>query len=505
MTRIDRPGPALAFVAVLGLLTFGVAMAYGAVQDRERTYRYFAEAMESPAEPQAQIRWEDPVRPLTRPFEAADAARVGRAMTEAWQALATALHSGDGRALADQFAGVALARAETATAEARADGAGMVVLRSTARPAFYHRDGSLLQVEADAMTARFAVTGPDLAFFDVTMDRTLTTLTNETTGWRVFSHERQDARALAAPKAAPFAGRIAGINYYPAGTPWRAFWDGYDPAVIAADFDRIRGLGANAVRVFLPREDFLDPARRSVNLPRLADLLKQAAARGLQVVPTLFDLRGSYAPGTWSEDAVYLGAVLPVLAADPSAIAFIDLKNEPDLDFEREGRGVVLAWALSMIEVIRADAPGLRVTIGWSSVGAATALAERLDLITYHDYAPMQGSAARLDALRREFPGIPVVVTEIGASSFGLAFGLPSSPDKQARALEDRILSLAAAEGMMVWTLHDFPNPDPAAVGRSPWRRGIQSAFGLIAPDGTEKPAAATVRAAFTDYLNGAN
>jgi hypothetical protein len=211
-------------------------------------------------------------------------------------------------------------------------------------------------------------------------------------------------------------------------------------------------------------------------------------------------MRGSYAPGTWGEDMAYLQAVLPVLAAAQN-VALIDLKNEPDLDFAAEGRGTVLAWAATMAGVIRLDATGLPVTIGWSSAAEAGLLADRLDAISYHDYAATDGTAARLKSLRAAHPGKPVLVTEIGATSLDLAFGVPSSPAGQARDLARRLGALAEADGIFVWALNDFAEADAAAVGASPWVRARQSAFGLFGTDGSEKPAAAAVRDAYSRYL----
>lgn len=62
---------------------------------------------------------------------------------------------------------------------------------------------------------------------------------------------------------------------------------------------------------------------------------------------------------------------------------------------------------------------------------------------------------------------------------------------------------LSDADGVMIWTLHDFPDPDPTAIGASPWVRGLQSHFGLIAADGSPRPAANTVRTAFKSFQTG--
>ena len=99
------------------------------------------------------------------------------------------------------------------------------------------------------------------------------------------------------------------------------------------------------------------------------------------------------------------------------------------------------------------------------------------------------------------YPGVPLT----GGSSWSLLLGIPGSPARQARDLGQRTAALQGADGLMVWTLHDFPDPDPdhSVLGRSPWHRHLQSRFGVIAPDGTEKPAAQTLRAAFDDFLKG--
>jgi endo-1,4-beta-mannosidase len=59
------------------------------------------------------------------------------------------------------------------------------------------------------------------------------------------------------------------------------------------------------------------------------------------------------------------------------------------------------------------------------------------------------------------------------------------------------LAALGAADGVFVWTLHDFPQVEAAAVGGSPWVKRIQSHFGLVSADGIEKPAAEAVREGF--------
>jgi hypothetical protein len=200
--------------------------------------------------------------------------------------------------------------------------------------------------------------------------------------------------------------------------------------------------------------------------------------------------------------AAWLARVLPVLEAS-GAVSYVDLKNEPDLDFDRHGRGQVEAWALALLATARSIAPELSYTIGWAHPDAAPIMADTLDLVTYHDYGPVAESAEALARVRAAAGDRPVHVTEIGETAFSLVAGrFPASPEAQSSRLAARMAALAGADGVFVWTLHDFPDPDPAAIGRSPWVRAIQGNYGLIDVSGTERPAGTVMRRAFATLLN---
>jgi hypothetical protein len=497
-------GISIVFVTVLSLGLMGVANAYGALLERQVNYRYIDEALSLPQETLNVIRWGDPVRPLVRQINEADRRLLDRRIGDAWTNFALAQDTGDTEVLADWFGGMALSRAKSAAQTAFEDGSRMVVLRMAARPSFYHLDGSILQLEVDALTVRYLADKDGLSLFELGEDHTVSTLVNRSTGWHVAAHERRDWDThVRQDRVRPVPELLAGINYYPAATPWRLFWPNYDASVTARDLDLIQSLGANAVRIFLPRENFL-PATSGLEarLGHLRDFLDQAATRNLEVIATLFDLKGSYSTATWTQDIRYLDTVLPVLR-DAPAVALVDLKNEPDLDFKTQGRGHILAWLRSMAAVIREDAPDLALTIGWSDAGVATELWDILDALSYHDYAPIEGASKRLKDVQALAGGLPVLVTEIGVSSWSLVGDHPSSPKAQDAGLTDRMGKLASADGVFLWTLHDFPDPDQSAIGSSFWVRGLQSRFGLYDEAGQPKPAAATVAEAFKSFLKG--
>lgn len=483
------------FVGLLAGVLWLAAQAFGAAQERQVTYRYISEALSALPEKTDLVSWDAPQRPLDRPFNEADAALIGRALSEAWQQLSLAQETGAAHILRSRWAGPALERAQVSTSDAVLHGGRIAVLSQRAAPVFYHKDGSVFQAEVEMLVARFVegLDGPE--GYVLARETGVATLMNQSNGWRVFTYERRTAAPLKV-SAAPWSGSIRGLNYYPGNAPWYDFWPGFDEAQVEQDFRRIADMGANAVRAFLPVDDFLRREGHERALSDLETLLALAETTGLRVIPTLFDLRGGYETGNWALDAVYLDRVVPVLAASP-AVAFVDLKNEPDLDFATHGTASVTAWLRTMRAIVGETAPGLPVTIGWSSEVHALRLSDDVDVISYHDYAPLASTRDRFDAVKRGAGSKPVVVSEVGASSYEAAMGYPGSETAQAKELAERLASLDGADGVLVWTLHDFTKVDSRVFGASPWVRRLQTSFGLLRADGSEKPAHAAVREAF--------
>jgi len=440
----------LVFAAAVGGVLLLASAALTRATERTVTYQYIADALDALSARPNHVTWQAPVAALARPVTPGDEASLGLAMTEAWYALALAQSTGNAAILRDSFSGVAQERAERSVQDA-ALGGQMVVLAQEARPRFYHLDGSVFQAEVSMRVVRYLADGDALAHYELVDDRAITTLMNETNGWRVYAHERTAATPVDATQTGWDGAPLAGMNYYPAATPWRDFWPAFDAGVIAQDFARIADLGGTAVRVFLTTAYFTDAETQEDALKRLASLLGLAQQAGLQVVPTLFDLKPGFEPSGWGQDYAMLQAVLPILAASP-AVTLVDIKNEPDLDFEAHGRAQILAWVAAMAQLTRAEAPGLALTVGWSSSDAALELERFVDVVSYHDYADIETAGARLAAVQAATDR-PVMVTEIGVSSYEMAMGQPSSEAGQADALAARLRALDGAEGLFVWAL----------------------------------------------------
>ena len=538
-----------ATLLAFALLIAQVGQGFAAYRAGQTTYGYFYEALSLETVPFDFVTWREEIwlddavtdTLLTRgaDFTVYDGNSVGARLSEGWRAFTLALQSGETAALGDVFSGPALSRAQAAVEGAvgagsaagggtdsaagsgTGSGAQMVTLQLSAAPQFFHLDRSLIQIEAQSLIARFRLVDGQLANYTLARDQTLTTLRGESTGWHIYAHERQRTDRLdtsgignrARIAATGAQGPYQGLNYYPAASPWRAFWEAFDPEIIAADMALMADLGANSVRIFIPLAPFLADAE--ARLAQLETFVQLADAAGLSLVPTLFDLKGSYAPHTWPQDWAYLSAVLRTLQAHDN-IAFIDMKNEPDLDQNYVDPALVQAWLRTMVGLARDQAPEFAYTVGWSSAQAVQ-LIDLVDVVTYHDYASLRGTAARLAAVQARANGKPVVITEIGETSWrGIPLFAGSSPAYQARSLETRLAALSGsadfvgvqgvqgaqgaqgAQGVFVWTLHDFENLDSSAIGGSFINKNRQRRFGLFNSAGQAKPAAAIVRKAFS-------
>jgi hypothetical protein len=287
----------------------------------------------------------------------------------------------------------------------------------------------------------------------------------------------------------------AGINYYPAETPWDRFWPEYDPEVVAADFARIKSLGLNTVRVFVPFEQFGGPRVRRDRLDDLGDLLDQAEAGGLRVIVTLFDFRVDYSPLLWPQADRHLEALLTRFREHRAVLAW-DLKNEPDRDDGAAGPGRVDSWLAHTARLARVYAPHHLITVGWSTAEAAPRLAEVLDIISFHYYLPADGLPAALASLRATAPGRPVVLQEFGLPTWSSPF-FPGGHTEAEQALyyAEVLAALRAdgATGSLAWTLYDFEHVPGNVAGRLPWQTGPQSRLGVLRADGSAKPAAAVL------------
>ncbi len=290
---------------------------------------------------------------------------------------------------------------------------------------------------------------------------------------------------------APF--RVAGINYYPQATPWDTFWPQYDPAVIDRDLSRIKGLGLNTIRIFVPYEQFGGPRVESIMRDRLGDLLDRAEAQNLKLIVTLFDFHADYSLLHWADADRQLATLLTRFAGHPAILAW-DLKNEPDLDDRRVGTQIVDAWLTHIAGLAHSYDPNHLLTIGWSSPAAAQRLVQQVDLVQFHYYATAESFTAAYVALRQAAPNKLLLLGEFGLPTWNSVFPNGHTEAEQAAYYAEllyRLRSLDPSTGHLAWTLYDFASVPATVAGRWPWQTGPQRHLGIIRIDGSEKPAAA--------------
>ena len=172
------------------------------------------------------------------------------------------------------------------------------------------------------------------------------------------------------------------------------------------------------------------------------------------------------------------------------AILGVDVKNQPDLDFENWGKGVVEAWLTVMARHIQIEYPNLAVTTGWSNAENALRLKDVFDMITYHEYENPKNFEGRLNSIIAASDGKPVMITELGSTVWHPPFIKRLGESAQAKRLANQLDQAGQANGVFVWTLHDFDYVGKEVVGPLPWRQAQQKHFGLLREDDTFRPAA---------------
>ncbi|NER11601.1 Cellulase (glycosyl hydrolase family 5) [Muriicola jejuensis] len=283
---------------------------------------------------------------------------------------------------------------------------------------------------------------------------------------------------------------VKGLNYYPAKTPWNTFGDDFDGEVIREDFRKIKSMGLNTIRIFVPYEEFGGPRVEEERLQRLERLMDHAEGVQLKVLVTLFDFYGNYDLLDWTRTHRHAETLVKALRDHPALLGW-DIKNEPDLDFDDRGKEEVLAWLREMIRQIKKYDPDHPITIGWSSLAAASNLVEEVDYISCHFYGDPDNFVPSYKALLEKIGNKEVVISEFGFSSYsGFWNFFTGSEESQAANYQIMVTALKGQElPFLSWTLYDFNEIPKSVVGRYPWRKAPQRFYGIIDSKGREKTA----------------
>ena len=281
------------------------------------------------------------------------------------------------------------------------------------------------------------------------------------------------------------------INYYPSAGGWTKMWTTFDAATIDDDFAHAKAVGATSVRAIIFPSVFGYPTPKPEYTTKLAHFVAIAASRGMTVKLTLFDWWDGYTD--IARSSAWASAIVSPYRYDNRILA-IGVQNELDTS-----NPAAIAWAKKIVPVVRAAAPGVPLTISVNTADGAgltrlkTALAASPpDYYDFHYYGSSERALPTIKAARAAVAPAPLVIGETGVSS------LQNTEGEQAAYLA-RVFEAAKVAGVSSvapWTLNDFTAdaiPD-SGVAKIPG----QYRFGLYRTDGTAKPAAAVVRAAWT-------
>ncbi|BBH64012.1 hypothetical protein ACTI_06970 [Actinoplanes sp. OR16] len=303
--------------------------------------------------------------------------------------------------------------------------------------------------------------------------------------------------SVVATKASRLAATISAktINYYPSDAGWSAMWTSFDAARVDADLAKAAALGADNVRVIVFPQAFGYPSPKAEYTERLRKFVNIADSYGLTVKLTLFDWWAGYSDAAGS--TAWAKAVLAPYASDPRVIS-VELKNE----FNPNDPAAV-AWVKQLIPAVRKSVPQMPLTLSVDGQSGAPAMAKiksaltatPLDYYDFHFYGNSERSLAEIRKAQSAVSPAPIVIGETGVTT---ATGSGSEGEQAAfLARVFRAAQVAKVGSVAPWTLNDFSDgaiPSNSQVSKLP----AQYRFGLYRADGTAKPAAAVVRAAWT-------
>ena len=303
---------------------------------------------------------------------------------------------------------------------------------------------------------------------------------------------------------------IKGINYYPQKTPWLEFWNKYDKSVVDKDFELIKNLGLNTVRIFLPYDNFGGAEVSLEKLNHLKTTLDLAEKKSLKVILTFFDFYSNYNIIDYSLCDRHLEQIISKVKYHKAILQY-DLKNEPDLDFKLANEKKVLDWLKFISEQIKLYDNNTPITIGWSDIKYAQLLENNVDVLSFHYYKKASNFSKEYAALRVKTRK-QLVLQEFGKHSYN-SFWFPFSNTETEQALYYKEMqeqfNKVSLNNFVIWTLYDFPEIDNSVFGSLPHKICPQKNYGILDTEGNKKEVVkfltqpnATIKYSMFNYLS---
>ncbi|OWP85031.1 glycosyl hydrolase family 5 [Flavobacterium davisii] len=281
---------------------------------------------------------------------------------------------------------------------------------------------------------------------------------------------------------------LKGINYYPKDSPWDMYGKKYDSTVINKDFRIIKKANLNTIRIFVPYEDFGKADIKKDKLDKLIQIIKMAKNNDLFVIVTLFDFYSDYSIESWTLTHRHAEKIVTACTELDNILAW-DIKNEPNLDFEKRKKQNVIPWLENMIDMIKQIDRKHLLTIGYSNKESAEILKDKVDFISFHYYEEPKTFLDSYHLVVKKTKK-PVIVGEFGLSSnknFWNWFGNSKKSQAQYhKGMQEYFRNNDIS--FISWTLYDFPIVPDSVFGNRFWIKNKQKNFGFIDKNGKKKP-----------------
>jgi hypothetical protein len=294
------------------------------------------------------------------------------------------------------------------------------------------------------------------------------------------------------------AGRVAAlkvVDYQPHEHGWTSMWTDWRPTEFAADLQKIKTLGANAIRLCVYPAVTGWPTPQGSGLTHFEDALKIANAQGMQVQLTLFDWWTPYSNVASSKK--WMTTLLAGHKDDPR-IAMVELINEVD-----PYNSTQLSWLRQTMPTLHSLMGLIPTTVSVSSTAGTGALSTIVTALKpygmtaadIHYYGVGGNAWSWLSQAKTAAQGLPLFIGEAGYTTYR-----PESPvvDQVEQAQAQWFLMTLTAASSLGISVAPYMYIDLTKTADPQWATNpaapSELLFGIYRGDGSARPAVSTIR-----------
>jgi hypothetical protein len=294
------------------------------------------------------------------------------------------------------------------------------------------------------------------------------------------------------------AARVAAlkvVDYQPHDHAWTSMWTDWRPTEFAADLQKIKALGANAIRLCVYPAATGWPTPQGAGLTHFEDALAIANAQGLQVQLTLFDWWTPYSYVASSKK--WMTTLLAGHKDDPR-IAMVELINEVD-----PYNATQMSWLRQTMPTLHSLMGMIPTTVSVSTtagVGALSTLVTALKpygmtAADIHYYGTGSGAWTWLSQAKTAAQGLPLFIGEAGYTTYR-----PETPvmDQVEQTQAQWYFTTMTAASSLGLSVAPYMYIDLSTTADPQWATNpaptSELRFGIYRGDGTARPAVSTIR-----------